>query len=89
MANRRKDTDYLDTTPLTRPVDSVFHFKGQSIAVHRMATATCSACVFKNDICSKTIPIHGLCTAVSRSDKQNVIFISLGAQMLYRAMAGK
>ena len=89
MANRRKDTDYLDTTPLTRPVDSVFHFKGQSIAVHRMATATCSACVFKNDICLKTIPVHGLCTAATRSDKQNVIFIWSEAQMLYHAMGGE
>lgn len=69
-------TDVLDTSPLTRPIGSTFYDKGKKMQVCERTTEwLCSKhCYYHDSLCGLSMPIHGLCTQSTRSDKKNIYF---------------
>lgn len=74
-------TDYLDASPLTRPIGSTFYDHGIKLKVCDAGTIDLSPCYrfchYHNERCSNSMHIHGFCGNITRLDHKDVYFMEV------------
>lgn len=74
-------TDFLDASPLTRPIGSTFFDHGIKLIVCDAGSIDLSPCYkvchYHNERCSNSMHIHGLCGNITRLDHKDVYFMEV------------
>lgn len=71
-------TDFLDASPLTRPIGSTFYDHGIKLKVCDAVSIDLSPCYkvchYHNERCGNSMHIHGFCGNITRLDHKDVYF---------------